>query len=261
MSLYNKHLLIPDTQVRPDVPTDHLEAIGNYIVDHKPDVIVHIGDHYDLPSLSGYEKRGSKYFEGKRYKDDIWAGWESMAVLMGPINRLNSRLKRRKQAPYRPRMVFTLGNHEYRIVRAINDDPRLDGTLGLHHLKLDSFGWEVHDFLDIVTIDGIRYSHYHCNPNSLMGTPVSGSMDTILKNIGYSFTMGHQQTLKYGVQYLGDGTVRQGLIAGAFYQHDEEYKNPQGNKHWRGCVIKHEVREGRYDPCFLSMEYLLKEWL
>ena len=93
-----------------------------------------------------------------------------------------------------------------------------------------------------------------------MGSPISGSMDTMLKNVGYSFTQGHTQTMKYGVHYLSDGSVRQGLVAGAFYQHEEEYKGPQGNAHWRGCVMKNEVRKGRYDPCFLSIEYLLRKW-
>ena len=35
------HLIIPDTQVKPGVNTSHLEWCGKYIVDSKPDVIVH----------------------------------------------------------------------------------------------------------------------------------------------------------------------------------------------------------------------------
>jgi hypothetical protein len=51
------HLFIPDTQVKPGVPTVHLSWIGQYIVDRfagRPFdlTIVHAGDHYDLPSLS-----------------------------------------------------------------------------------------------------------------------------------------------------------------------------------------------------------------
>jgi hypothetical protein len=40
-------------------------------VDYRPDVVVNIGDFADMPSLSTHDKVGSKYFEGKRYKDDI----------------------------------------------------------------------------------------------------------------------------------------------------------------------------------------------
>ena len=49
--------MIPDTQVKPGVNTDHLEWAGHYAVKMKPDVIVHIGDHWDMPSLSSYDKK------------------------------------------------------------------------------------------------------------------------------------------------------------------------------------------------------------
>ena len=60
-----KHLVIPDTQVKPDVPLDHIIALSHYIVAKKPDVIVMIGDWFDLPSLSSYD-RGTKKGEGRR---------------------------------------------------------------------------------------------------------------------------------------------------------------------------------------------------
>ena len=40
-------LFIPDCQVRPDVDTTYLRAIGEYIVDKKPDIIVNIGDFHE----------------------------------------------------------------------------------------------------------------------------------------------------------------------------------------------------------------------
>jgi len=44
------HLVIPDTQAKPGAPTKHLEWIGRYILDRRPDVVVHLGDHWDMPS-------------------------------------------------------------------------------------------------------------------------------------------------------------------------------------------------------------------
>ena len=78
-------LVIPDTQVKPGVNTDHLEWAGRYAVKMKPDVIVHIGDHWDMPSLSSYDKKGSRQMEGKRYVQDIAAGNEAMDRFMAPI--------------------------------------------------------------------------------------------------------------------------------------------------------------------------------
>ena len=78
------HLVIPDTQVKPGVPTDNIRWIGQYIADTRPDVIVNLGDFWDMPSLSSYDK-GKKTFEGRRYKADIKAGNDAFHLLDDPI--------------------------------------------------------------------------------------------------------------------------------------------------------------------------------
>ena len=89
--------------------------------------------------------------------------------------------------------------------------------------------------------------------------PYGGNVETRLKTVGHSFTMGHQQTLMYGLRFVA-GQSQHGLVAGACYLHDEDYKGPQGNAHWRGIVIKHEVRDGSYDPMFVSLDYLCRRY-
>lgn len=254
----NEHFVIPDTQCKEDTSIDHLTAAGNYIVDKQPQTIIHMGDHWDMPSLSSYEKRGSKYFEGKEYLKDIEAGKRGMRALLKPIEDHNKRQKSNKKRLYTPRMVFLLGNHEQRISRAVNDDPRLSGVLDYKHFELAKDGWEVHNFLHPVKIDGITYSHYFYNP--MTGKPYGGKAHTRLQNIGFSFTMGHQQGKDVAEKHLANGQTIRGLIAGSYYQHDEEYKGPQGNNHWRGCIYKHEVKDGNYDLMELSIDYLLREW-
>jgi hypothetical protein len=146
-----KHLVIPDTQVKPNSPTDHLRWAGLYAAEKKPDVIVHIGDHFDMPSLSSWDV-GKKSFEGRRYKDDIEAGIHAMEVFLQPIRDEQQRLKVNKHKQWRPRMVYTLGNHENRIERAIESDPKLDGLIGYKDLQLEEMGFEVYDFLDVVIL-------------------------------------------------------------------------------------------------------------
>lgn len=261
------HIVIPDTQVKPGVNTDHLEWAGKYIADQfgmQPDVtVIHLGDHWDMPSLSSYDK-GTKGMEGRRYVEDIEAGNEALARLTDPIRSVrleyekSKRLSRKTTAefrPWEPRLVLLRGNHEDRISRAINADARMDGALSLDQLQ--SPGWETHDYLNVVWIDGVAYSHYFYNPMS--GRPYAGMIESRLRRIGHSFTMGHQQTLGYGVEYTLKGP-RHGLVAGAFYQHDEGYKGPQGNDHWRGIVVCHEVRDGDYCPMFVSLDYLRRRY-
>lgn len=249
-----EHFVIPDTQVKPDVDISHLEAAGNYIVEKQPDVIIHLGDHFDMKSLSSYD-RGTAKAEGALYQDDIDAGIEGMERLLTPIHEYNK--GRRKK--YTPRMVFLLGNHEQRIERHVNSNPELRGKLSYKDLALKEMGWEVHDFLKPVNIHGVTYSHYFYNP--LTGRPWGGKASSKLANIGFSFTMGHVQGKDQAEKYLANGRTIRGLVAGSFYIHDEDYKGPQANRHWRGCVYKHEVKNGDYCLMELSLDYLLRRWV
>jgi hypothetical protein len=50
------HIVIPDVQAKPGVRLDHLDWVGNYIAEKKPDVIVCIGDFADMEALSAYDR-------------------------------------------------------------------------------------------------------------------------------------------------------------------------------------------------------------
>lgn len=110
-------------------------------------------------------------------------------------------------------------------------------------------------------VDGFAHHncHYFANPNN--GRPYSGMIETRLKNIASSFTQGHAQSFAYGEREVPGGKRHHGLVAGAFYQHDEPYKGPYGNHHWRGVVVKNDVRDGEYDIMKISLDYLLRRYL
>lgn len=242
-----RHIMIPDCQVKPGVPIDHLDWAGRYIAEQAPDVVVCIGDFWDMESLSEYD-RGKKRFEGRRYQADIEAGKRAMDLLMNGIAR----------AKRKPRLVFTIGNHEERIDRAIQAEPRFEGWMGYENFGLEEYGWEVHDFLEPVAIGGITYAHYFYQQNS--GRPYSGTVENRLKNIGFTFSQGHQQGLQFARRELANGQAQLGLCAGSFYQHSEIYRGPQAAAEWRGIVVKHEVRDGNYDPMFVSLDYLRRKF-
>lgn len=244
-----KHFIIPDTQVKPGINTDHLEAAGNYIAAKKPDVIIHLGDHWDMQSLSSYDK-GTIKAEGVRYQNDIDAGVEAMERMMYPISKVKG---------YKPKKFFLFGNHEQRIQRHVEANPSLAGKLSYDDFKLSTWKFTVVDYLKPLRLDGIYYCHYFYNPNT--GKPYTGTASTRLSNLGFSFTMGHQQGKDIAEKHLANGKTIRGLIAGSFYQHNEDYKGPQGNHHWRGCIMKHEVKDGNYGLMEISLQYLLKEWL
>jgi hypothetical protein len=252
------HLVIPDTQVRPGISLEYLRWIGEYIVRKQPDVIVQIGDHADMESLSTYDK-GKKSAEGKRVMEDIKVAIEGMETLLKPLRDLQKQQRENGEQVYNPRMVLTLGNHEDRINRHVDANAELHGFLSISDLKYEEFGWEVVPFLTPINIDGVNYCHYF--PNVMTGKPLGGTAQTMMKTIGESFTMGHRQTLDVTTRFLpSSGRQQWGMICGAAYVHDEHYKGVQGNKHWRGIVLKHNVRNGSYDPLFVSMQWLKQEY-
>ncbi len=251
----NNVLVIPDGQVKPGVPLEHWTWIGKYIVDRKPKTIVNIGDFADMPSLCSYDK-GKKSFEGSRYKDDIESVGLANKKLLGPLRAYNKKAAEGHRQRYKPRLVLTLGNHEQRIERVAEFSPELEGMVGYEDLPYQD--WEVHEFLKPVEIDGIFYAHYFKNPSSLLGNCVGGTMDSKLKNLGFSFVMGHQQKLQWGQRHLSNGDVHQGLVAGAAYAHEESYLGHQGNHHFRGIVMLHDVEDGNYDLELISLNRLEK---
>lgn len=252
------HMYIPDSQVKKGVPLDYLHWIGSYIARKKPDVIIHGGDFADMPSLSVYDK-GNRKAEGKRVHLDIEASIEGMKILLAPMRELQAQQLAAGEPVYNPRMVLTVGNHEDRIDRHVNANPELHGFLSIDSLQYKEFGWEVIPFLTPVMIDGIAYCHYF--PNVMTGKALTGNALNMLKTIGTSFTQGHRQTLDVATRFLpASGSQQWGIIAGAAYTHDEDYKGVMGNHHWRGVIIKHNVKDGSYDPLFISLDWLKKEY-
>lgn len=251
-----RHLIIPDTQVKPGVPTQHIDWAAEAIVDYRPDVIVHLGDHWDMHSLSSHDKPGSKQTEGNRVADDIEVGNEAMSRLVGPAVREMQRLRDNKRKQWNPEWHFLIGNHEQRIERAVNNEPKFEGILSYDQLFMGPFAR--HGFLQLVVIDGIQYSHYFANTHS--GRPIGGSIDNRLNKIGTSFVQGHEQGLLYGIRQFPGKLTRHGLVAGSFYLHDEHYRGAQGTGEWRGIVVLNEVRNGMYDIMPLSIDYLEKRY-
>jgi len=252
-----RHLIIPDAQIRPGDNLNFLKAIGNYIVEKKPDVIINIGDFADMPSLSSYDV-GKKTFEGRRYVSDVDAVRTAMGVLLNPLVEYNRKQKKTKHQQYNPRMVLTLGNHENRINRAVENDAKLDGTIGIDDLRYQEYGWEVYDFLQPVVIDDVAYCHYFTT--GVAGRPASSAQLQLNKK-HMSCVAGHQQGLQFASDHRADGKRITSIIAGSCYEHNEDYLGPQGNKHWRGILVLNEVVNGEFDIMPVSLNYLNKNYV
>jgi hypothetical protein len=247
-----KILVLPDVQAKPGNDFTYLRRIGQYMVDKKPDVVVCLGDLADMESLSSWD-RGKKSFEGRRYKRDIEAAHEAQAAFLSPLQEFNERAKRNKEKQYHPRKVLTLGNHEHRTSRAIEDDAKLDGILSLDDLKYKEFGWEVYPFLEVVVIECVAFSHYFIT--GVAGRAASTAAAQLRKT-NMSCVAGHQQGKQIAYASRADGSTITSIITGSCYEHEETYLGRQGNKHYRGLVMLHEVKNGAFDEMWLSLDYI-----
>tara|TARA_R110000803_G_scaffold42144_3_gene90538 strand:+ start:11780 stop:12541 length:762 start_codon:yes stop_codon:yes gene_type:complete len=248
------HLVIPDVQAKDGNDFTFLKCLGNYIVDKKPEVIVCIGDFADMESLSSYD-RGMKSFEGRSYQKDIWSARDAMDALLKPIFQFNKDAKIHKKKKYKPRLVMTLGNHEHRINRAINEDRKLDGLISTDDLPYQD--WEVHPFLEVVVIDGVAYSHYFTS--GVMGRPITTAQATLNKQHMSCFA-GHQQGRNIAYGKRADGREMTSIICGSCYEHHEDYLGAQGNKHYRGFYVLHEVNDGSFDEMAVSIRFLKERY-
>ena len=251
-----KHLIMPDCQVKPGDPIEHLTWAGRYAVKHKPDVIINIGDFWDMPSLSSYDK-GKKSFEGRRYTKDIKAGRKAMETFMQPIWDEQDRQRKAKEKIWKPRLVYCIGNHEERILRATEEASEFDGLISFDDLDLEWYGYEVYPFLEPALIDGIAYCHYFTS--GVMGRPVTNAKLLINKKM-MSCVQGHVQDRDIAYGRKADGSSVTGLFCGIFYQHDESYLNPQTNKSWRGIWMLNQVEDGSFDELPISMSYLKRKY-
>ena len=239
------HLIIPDAHARPDTNQERFEWLGKEIEEvgreamtlGVPFKVISIGDFGDFPSLSSYDK-GKASGENRLYVDDLDALDDALARVAHQVS-----LAVKVYAQWH----WVEGNHEYRAVRYMNDNPTMRGVLDIPKL-FKEYGWTPHAFTKWVNLDGIGYCHYMQTPAS--GRAMSG------KHIASSLLLAGHRSVVVGHNHRFDtaqdsdvyGNPLRALSCGCYTDQFEEYAGPQGNdKWWRGLVILRNVKNGGYD--------------
>lgn len=234
-------LVIPDTQIRHGVPTDHLLWAGRFAADKGFDVIAHTGDWADNSAISTYHNALSR--EGERLVHDDEAVIESLKHFQAGL------------AGHKPKLQFmTEGNHEERRARLLQDLPALVGALPV--LPFADFGWTVYPFLQPVQVQGVYFAHYFVRTaKGWAGKNPHPNARTMIMREMVSCVAGHTPGLDTYIHPTSVGLIR-GLICGSYYQHDESYQGPQGNNHWHGVCVLSQMVDGFYSLSEVPMSYL-----
>lgn len=208
-----------------------------------------MGDQFDMPSLSGYD-RGRKCFQGRTYKADIEAGLDFHEKLWEAPKRAKKKL---------PLRVAIEGNHEERAKRAIQISPELEGAIGFRDFQFERYYDEVVEYNGNtpghISLDGVLYAHYFVS--GIMGRPIGGEHPgyTLVQKLGVSATCAHSHVLDFCIR-RGVGTTRMGMVAGCFFDYHADWAGECNQMYWRGLIIKRNVEGGTYDPEFVSMARL-----
>jgi hypothetical protein len=244
--------------VNPKVDNHRFNILGELLWDIKPDMVIDLGDFDDMASLNSYDTRYPKQIVSQSYQSDIEAGQNAR-------ERIWHRYKQNKKRL--PLRIGFEGNHEHRIKKALGFDPRLEGDkfgISFKHLQTDYWYDEYHEYKNdapaIVSYDGIAYSHYFSSGN--YGSAISGTHHAyqLLQNKNASATCGHSHKRSI---YFKDGSLPSGiigLVAGCYKGADETWAGQSNSDWWKGVVIKRNIDNGMYDPEFVSLSRLTKEY-
>ena len=102
----------------PKVDNKRFDLLGNLIFDIRPDYVFDLGDFSDLSSLNSYDTRYPKAIVSQNYQEDIECTIDAQ-------ERLRDKFVRRKVR--KPIWIAFEGNHEHRIKKALQHDPRVEG--------------------------------------------------------------------------------------------------------------------------------------
>lgn len=241
---------------KPEVSNERFTWLGKFLYDLKPDYVVDLGDFGDMASLNSYDTAYPKKIVSQSYEKDI----NSYNDAQERIRHLFKKNKRK-----RPAFFGLEGNHEHRIKKAIELDPRVEGDrygISYSHLQVDQWYDEYHHYRHgspaIHAYDGVSYAHYVSSGNR--GQAISGVHHaySLLAKRHSSTTVGHSH--KRSLYFKDEAYPRPsiGLVAGCFKGAEEEWAGQSNNDWWSGVIVKRQIEGGYYEPEFVSLKTLEK---
>jgi len=242
----------------PGASNDRFTWLGKFLYDIKPDYVVDLGDGADMRSLNSFDTKKPEAIVSQSYERDI-------NVYNDAQERLRWEFVKNKRK--RPAFYGFEGNHENRIKKAIETDPRLEGKrygISFSHLNTNKWFDEYHEYKNgapkIFNYDGVDYAHFIGAGN--FGRPLAGVHHAygLIQTRYRSCTVGH--THKRDV-YFKDGVGTKGaigLVAGCYKGAEESWAGQANSDWWKGVVVKTNIQDGSYDLRFVSLSALRREY-
>lgn len=236
----------------PKHNNERFNWLGSYIYDTKPDMVIDLGDGADMRSLNSYD---SHYPASQSYQEDI-------EVYNDSQERLRHKFRfHKKRKPY---WVGLEGNHEYRIKKTAALNPRLEGKkygISFGHLQTKEWFDEYHEYQwsspTIASYGGIDFAHYFESGNSSRAMSGKHHAYSLTANRHNSSVCGHSHKRGF---YPADGPGTMGLVVGCYKGGEETWAGQSNHEWWFGVVLLKDVDDGRFEPEFISMKALEREY-
>jgi hypothetical protein len=221
-------------------------------------MVLDLGDGADMRSLNSYDERYPKALASQSYEKDIESYNLSQELLRHPFRH------HRKKRPF---WVGFEGNHENRIKKYLAVNPRNEGEkygVSFSHLQTDHYFDEYHEYENsgpaIALYDKVAYAHYFTSGNSSTATSGIHHAYTMVNNLGCSATCGHSHKRD---MYFKDGGLPHGnigLVVGCYKGTEEHWAGQANRQWWHGVVVKRELEDGMYEPEFVSLNQIMREY-
>jgi hypothetical protein len=248
------HLVLPDAHVKDGESLERFTWFSKLILDLQPDVVINIGDFFDMESLCSFDV-GHSYFEGRRLRRDLEAGWTAQDLIRDPI------IRRKKK---RPRFVALEGNHEWRLTKARSKNiTLLDGIVDHRAFGWTDQGWEWYPYVGdtpaVIQIDGIHYTHFvttQATSNAMSGVNIASS---ILAKTMRTVVQGHTHSLDIHRKVNVAGDAQWGIVTGCYIEdlNSVRYAGTGAKNWWSGVVYIEGIKDGTFEDIqFISMKTL-----
>lgn len=255
-------LCFTDAHAAPGQDLRRFDWLGKLIVDIRPDAIYNGGDIATNDSVSFFPV---PHFEQPTLADDVAVVREAQRRMFAPLKALNKQRKKSKHGPIKPHTFMTLGNHEHRLNRMIeNDELGMGSVIDPHELYGFTKHWqEICEWKEYIDYEGIMFTH--C-PMNAMAKPQTGLYRGrhIALLSDKSVVYGHTHKLDFTtVGIIGnDNKSRTTLNLPCFMEqgHVEEYAKVSTTGWDYGVVVIKVHAHGRFTFEWISMDELQERY-
>ena len=244
--------VIGDSHDGPHLPNkERFSWIGKHIKETKPDIVIHIGDLLDLHSLNSHEPNATLKGRMKTtYDEDLDSCQQALQHFHDGME------------GYECPIHITLGNHEDRAFRFMDNNPELVDFIDYHLYSLfHEFGWSYSEYGQLFHINGVAFVHVPLNGRC---RPFGGehSENQIANRVLETLVYGHtHRRLCKSFSKVGQRNIQVCNVGSSMpYGHVENYARLASGSGWSYGVMDMDIQWGEIFEHWIDMRQLQERY-